>query len=125
MAVHVLQAVLREAEAVAHCHRVQVGAKREQVCMSGLQTSGGVQWWKCYLKKTNKSKKCHATPVIVFSLCSFKHSWCLFHVIHVYFPVQVDTRKEADTFSRHVDSSLLVLGRSFKCLKYQRNICNV
>lgn len=49
MAVHVLQAVLREAEAVAHCHRVQVGAKREQVCMSGLQTSGGVQWRKCYL----------------------------------------------------------------------------
>lgn len=37
MAVRVLQAVLREAEAVAHCHRVQVGAKREQVCISGLQ----------------------------------------------------------------------------------------
>lgn len=37
MAVHIFQAVLCEAEAVAHCHRVQVGAKREQVCMSGLQ----------------------------------------------------------------------------------------
>lgn len=37
MGVRVLQAVLREAEAVAHCHRVQVGAKREQVCMRDPQ----------------------------------------------------------------------------------------
>ena len=34
MSARVLQAVLREAEAVAYCHRIQVWAEREQVCIS-------------------------------------------------------------------------------------------
>lgn len=65
MAVHILQAVLCEAEAVAHCHRVQVGAKREQVCMSGLQPTAPFTIGNTISK--NKQKVCRATLVSCFS----------------------------------------------------------
>lgn len=38
MSAHVLQAVLREAEAAAYCHRIQVWAEREQVCILDLSS---------------------------------------------------------------------------------------
>lgn len=47
MTANVLQAVLREAEAVAYCHRIQVWAEWEQVCIFWIflpVTSGTNEW---------------------------------------------------------------------------------
>lgn len=68
MAVHVLQAVLREAEAVAHCHRVQVGAKREQVCMSGLQPLLAFNGGNNISKNKQKQKMSRNSCYCCFSL---------------------------------------------------------
>lgn len=92
MAAHVLQAVLREAEAVAHCHRVQVGAKREQVCMSGPQPPVAFGCGNTIME----SKRCHATLVIVFCFGVFFSLFAALSsqlMIISCFQTQVDARK--------------------------------
>lgn len=61
MSVHVLQAVLREAEAVAYCHRIQVWAKREQVCIRDLFSINCIELWKKW------TSVWHLSPQILFA----------------------------------------------------------
>lgn len=63
MGVRVLQAVLREAEAVAHCHRVQVGAKREQVCMRDPRLTDALNCGNTVNKKKQTRREKEKTSV--------------------------------------------------------------
>lgn len=90
-AVRAPQAVLREAEAVAHCHRVQVGAKREQVRMTANLA------YAILLNKQTSQMQCDSRAFFFFySLFAALSTTRVFH------------------YSR------LASRRSFKCLKRQR-----